>query len=136
MCHQKTHLHTEKMRRKAWRILATSSHLLSNQFEFLKWGRRYRVPVATSLLKKSFIPNAIGILNSAKWPMLHCSVFYLSVSLSVCLCICLFICLSTIFYHMTSYCCYVRSVAFCLLCWWAGDNFPKGQWTDAWQILV
>lgn len=67
------------MRRKARRILATSSHLLSNQSEFLKSGRRYRVPVAKSVLKKSFIPNAIGGLNSAKWPMLHCSVSCLSV---------------------------------------------------------
>ncbi len=62
-----THLYTERMRRTVRRIVSDSSHPLFNRFELLKSGRRYRAP--KNDFKKSFIPNAIRILNSANWPI-------------------------------------------------------------------
>ncbi len=53
-----SHLYTDRMRRKARRILAGSSHPLFGQFEPLESGRCYRVPLAEGAFRKSFIPNA------------------------------------------------------------------------------
>lgn len=60
-----TNIYTERTRRKAKRILADGAHPLSSQFELLKSGRHFRAPLAKGAFKRSFISNAIGILNSA-----------------------------------------------------------------------
>lgn len=61
---QLTNLYTDRLKRKARRIVADATHPLCNQFELLKSGKRYRVPLAKGIFRKSFIPNAINILNS------------------------------------------------------------------------
>lgn len=49
---------------KAHRILADPSHPLASEFQKLPSGRRYRAAKTTkNIYKKSFIPNAITILN-------------------------------------------------------------------------
>ncbi len=63
---QLTQLYVERTKKKTRVILADGSHPLFSQFELLKSGRRYRVPLAKkNVFKKSFIPNAIRIINSA-----------------------------------------------------------------------
>lgn len=59
-------IYTDRTRNKARKITVDSTHPLSSEFELLKSGRRFRVPLAKSYLKKSFIPNAISILNQTK----------------------------------------------------------------------
>lgn len=61
-----THVYTERAMGKTRRILADHSHSLSNRFEPLKSGRLYRAPLANAFFRKSFIPQASGILNSTR----------------------------------------------------------------------
>jgi len=59
-------LYAERVKKKAGSILADRSHPLFSQFEPMKSGRRYRTPLANkNMFKRSFIPNAVKILNSA-----------------------------------------------------------------------
>ncbi len=88
-----SHLYSERTRRKAGRIVADSSHPLSSHFEPLKSGRRYRVPLAKGIFRKSFTPNAIRILNSTKWPihrywyeLLRFNFYFYLLFYFVCLC--------------------------------------------------
>lgn len=59
-------IYIDRTRKKARKITVDSTHPLSSEFELLKSGRRLRVPLAKSTYKKSFIPNAISILNQTK----------------------------------------------------------------------
>ena len=59
-------LHTQAVRCKATSIVHDPSHPLHNSFQLLPSGRRYRVPLArTNLVRNSFFPSAINIINNA-----------------------------------------------------------------------
>ena len=63
---QLTQIYIDRMSKKARKITIDSTHPLSSEFELLKSGRPSRVPLAKSTFKKSFILNAISILNQIK----------------------------------------------------------------------
>ena len=61
-------LYTKACGRKAVKIVADPEHPLFPQFKLLKSGRRYDVPPAKkNLFKKSFLPNAVSILNGVSY---------------------------------------------------------------------
>ena len=58
-------LYTSTVRKKALKISNDETHPLSIHFKLLPSTRRYRVPKCKKcLLRKSFLPNAVSILNS------------------------------------------------------------------------
>ena len=58
-------LYLTAVERKTARILDDAKHPLFSQFQKLRSGRRYKVPIARkNVYKKSFIPSAISVLNS------------------------------------------------------------------------
>ncbi len=97
---QLTQLYVERTKKKTRVILADGSHPLFSLFELLKSGRRYRVPLAkNNVFKKSFIPNAIRIINSATFTWAVCkawTVFFY-----------------TLYVYVTSYCVFICMLLFC-----------------------
>lgn len=60
-------LYISAVRRKSLSIVSDPTHPLSDQFQLLPSGRRYRMPFAKkNAFKKSFIPTAVSILNATK----------------------------------------------------------------------
>ena len=59
-------LYVKSMNRKAKCVVKDESHPLFHEFQLLPSKRRYRVPLSKKCYKKSFVPNAISILNSTK----------------------------------------------------------------------
>ena len=58
-------LYLTAVERKTARILDDAKHHPFSQFQKLRSGRRYKVPIARkNVYKKSFIPSAISVLNS------------------------------------------------------------------------
>ena len=58
-------LYLTAVERKTARILDDAKHPLFSQFQKLRSGRRYKVPIARKNVdKKSFISSAISVLNS------------------------------------------------------------------------
>ena len=58
-------LYLTAVERKTARILDDAKHPLFSQFQKLRSGRRYKVPIARkNVYKKYFIPSAISVLNS------------------------------------------------------------------------
>jgi len=58
-------LYAERVKKEARSILTDSSHPLFRQFKAIKLDRHYRTPLANkNMFNRSFIPNAVKILNS------------------------------------------------------------------------
>ena len=58
-------IYEERITNKAEKIISDPSHPLHSEFELLPSGRRFRVPTANrNIFKKSFIPNAVKVLNN------------------------------------------------------------------------
>ena len=58
-------LYLTAVERKTARILDDAKHPLFSQFQKLRSGRRYKVPIARkTVYQTSFIPSAISFLNS------------------------------------------------------------------------
>ena len=58
-------LYLTAVERKTARILDDAKHTLFSQFQKLRSGRRYKVPIARkNVYKTSFVPSAISVLNS------------------------------------------------------------------------
>ncbi len=114
-------LYVERTKKEARVILADSFHPLFGQFEPLKSGRRYRVPLVLknvfkrgllSLMQlKSLIQQVFNQTVCKAW-----TVSYYPLLCNICNVIndCVFILL-----------CMLLLI---LLCWWAKDNFPL-RWT-------
>lgn len=77
-----THLYTERMRRKAERILADGSQPLSNQFKLLV-GEVLQSPLDQKC-KKSFTPNAFGKLANSVFWKLHFLISFIFLTTSFC----------------------------------------------------
>ena len=59
-------LYKKSLLRKGKSIVSDNSHPLSDCFQVLPSGRRFRVPLAKKKYAKTFVPSAIRILNSTK----------------------------------------------------------------------